>query len=224
MSCRASEEKARCEKRRIGVVLLAAGEGSRMGSVPKCLLKLDGMTMIERHLIAMQQTGIDEVVVVTGFYYQHIEPVLADAYAKVVRNPHPEQGQQSSVKLGLESLSTQCDIVMVVLADQPLIGKNELVELISAFKHRPPDTSVVYPEVRGLRGNPVLFSGEVIAGMLASGENIGCRKFIDANPALVHKHPTNNEHFTLDLDTAADIAAFQALTGHVIELPAGYAI
>lgn len=219
MTCTASQGGKSCGKLRVGVVLLAAGEGSRMGSIPKCLLRLEGVPLIQRHLAAMQQTGIDEIVVVTGFYHEQIEPALADFSARVVRNPHPEQGQQSSVKLGLESVSAACELVLVALADQPLVGKKELIELISAFKHRPAATSVVYPEVHGQRGNPVAFSGEVIASMLASGNNIGCRKFIDANPALVHKLETSNQHFILDLDTTEDIAAFNGRTGMKLELP-----
>ena len=223
-SCKASKEKSHCAKLSVGVVLLAAGEGLRMGGIPKCLMSLEGVPLIQRHLTAMQQTGIDEVVVVTGFYHEQIEPALAGLAVNVVRNPHPETGQQSSVKLGLESVGTACELVMVVLADQPLVGKPELTELISAFKHRPAETSVVYPEVDGQRGNPVVFSGQVIAAMLASGNNIGCRKFIDANPALVHILKTDNQHFILDLDTVADVAAFEARTGMKLELPVGSAI
>jgi CTP:molybdopterin cytidylyltransferase MocA len=223
-SCSTAQEKDHCDKLNIGVVLLAAGEGSRMGSIPKCLLRLEGVPLIQRHLTAMQQTGIDEVVVVTGFYHEQIEPALADFSVKLVRNPYPEQGQQSSVKLGLESVSTACELVMVVLADQPLVGKTELKELISAFKHRPAQTCVVYPEADGQRGNPVAFSGQVIASMLASGTNIGCRKFIDANPELVHILKTENAHFILDLDTAADVAAFEMRTGMKLEPPVGHAV
>ena len=64
------------ERLRVGAVLLAAGEGSRMGGVPKCMLKLQGVPLINRHLIAMSGGGIDEVVVVTGYYHEQIEPAV----------------------------------------------------------------------------------------------------------------------------------------------------
>jgi len=204
---------------KVGVVLLAAGEGSRMGGVPKCLVQLQGASLISRHLTAMREVGIHDVVVVTGFYYQVIEPAIAPFAVRVVRNPSPEAGQQSSVKLGLAQLGSDFDLVLIALADLPLVGNAELHELITAFKNRPAGTSVVYPEVNGLRGNPVAFSGAVIAGMLASGENIGCRKFVDANPALVHKLQTKNESFVLDLDTPEDIAGFEQRTGLKLTMP-----
>lgn len=207
-----------------GVVLLAAGEGSRMGGVPKCLLQLDGHPLIARHLRAMHEAGIDDIVVVTGFYHAQIEPVLADLAVTVARNPEPAQGQQSSVLLGLTTLGGDFDVVLVVLADQPLLGKAELLALLDAFHMRPAGTGVVYPEVDGQRGNPVAFSGAIIAGMLATGRDIGCRKFIDANPALVHKLITSNDHFILDLDTPDDVAAFERRVGAKLTMPSGMAV
>ena len=110
---------------RVGAVLLAAGEGSRMGGVPKCLLRLQGVPLINRHLIALSGGGIDEVVVVTGYHHAEIEPAVETFPVTVVRNPHPEAGQQSSVRLGLEALGAKFDIVLIVLADQPLLSSAE---------------------------------------------------------------------------------------------------
>lgn len=204
---------------RVGAVLLAAGEGSRLGGVPKCLLRLQGVPLINRHLIALSGGGIDEVVVVTGYHHADIEPAVETFPVTVVRNPNPEAGQQSSVRLGLETLGTKFDVILIVLADQPLLGSAELTELIAAFKRRPPGAAIVYPEVKGQRGNPVVFSGEVIADLLATNQKIGCRKFIDDNPLLVHKHLTDNDRFILDIDTPEDLAAFEKRTGWKLTMP-----
>ncbi|MGA0927100.1 MAG: NTP transferase domain-containing protein, partial [Burkholderiaceae bacterium] len=48
----------------VGAVLLAAGQGARIGSRPKCLLELGGVPLIRRQLIALSGAGVDEVVVV----------------------------------------------------------------------------------------------------------------------------------------------------------------
>lgn len=191
-----------------------------MGGVPKSMLRLQGVPLINRHLIAMSGGGIDEVVVVTGYHHEVIEPAVETFPVTVVRNPHPEEGQQSSVRLGLQALGTKFDLVLIVLADQPLVGSAELTELVSAFKKRPPGTSIVYPEVNGQRGNPVAFSGELIAEMLESGQNVACRKFIDEHPAMVHRHETGNDRFILDLDTQDDIVAFEKRTGWKLTMPA----
>ena len=49
-------------------VLLAAGSASRMGGQPKCLLQLDGISLIERQIMALQAVGITHIVVVLGHY------------------------------------------------------------------------------------------------------------------------------------------------------------
>ncbi len=201
---------------KIGAVLLAAGEGSRMGSVPKSLLRLQGIPLIHRHLMALREIPVDEIVVVTGYHHEQIEAAISDQAVRFVRNPEPQRGQQSSVRLGVTALGSGFDRVMVVLADQPLIGTADLSELITAFAQCPADTGVLYPVVQGQRGNPVLFSGEVIATMLRSGDDADFRRYIDEHPALVYRYETPNENFIIDLDTAEDIAAFEQSTGCVL--------
>ena len=204
---------------RIGAVLLAAGQGSRMGGVAKSLITLQGVPLIKRQLIALSGAGVDEVVVVTGYARDAVEASIASFPVTLAHNPDFALGQQSSVRCGLNALRGNFDAVLVALADQPLLGAADLTELIAAFKKRAPGTSVVYPEVNGQRGNPVAFSGEVIAEMLESGKNVGCRKFIDANPAIVHKLQTTNDRFIIDLDTQDDIAAFEKRTGWKLTMP-----
>jgi len=204
---------------RVGAVLLAAGEGSRLGKVPKCLMSLQGVPLIKRHMIALSGAGVDEVVVVTGYYHADVEPAVESFPVTMVRNPSPEDGQQSSVRLGLEALINTLDLVLIMLADQPLLTADDLTELISAFKKRPPETSIVYPEVQGQRGNPVIFSGKLISQLLAANKKIACRQFIDDNPSLVHKLITENDHFVLDIDTLEDVSAFENRTGWQLALP-----
>ena len=204
---------------KIGAVLLAAGEGSRMGSVPKSLLRLQGIPLLLRHLMALREIPFDDIVVVTGYHHEQIEAAISDQAVRFVRNTEPQRGQQSSVRLGVAALTSSAaldtgfDVVMVALADQPLLGVPELAELINAFTQRPTGTGVLYPVVQGQRGNPVVFSGEVIAIMLRSGNEADFRRYIDEHPAVVYRYETPNEHFIIDLDTAEDIAAFEQRTG-----------
>ena len=219
MDCAVKQAGDSCPTLKIGVVLLAAGEGSRLGCIPKSLIQYQGKTLIQRHLQTLQEVGIDDVVVVTGYYYQAIEAALVGQTIKIVRNPAPEEGQQISVRLGLTALRQDCDLILVVLADQPLLNRADLLELISAYKHRPPNKLVVFPEIHEQRGNPVCFSAELIYTMLASPQKISFRNYIDQNPESVHKHLTTNEHFIIDLDTQDDIIQFEKRTGLQLVLP-----
>lgn len=208
---------------RIGAVLLAAGEGSRMGGVAKPLIRLQGVPLIKRLLVALSGVGIDEVVIVTGHAREAVEAQVQTFPVTLAHNAAYSAGQQGSVRVGLAALTGPFDAVLVVLADQPLIGADDLTELISAFKKRPAG-HVVVPRVmvggEARRGNPIILDATAQAQILASDANLGCRQFIERNPELVHAHETTNTRFVTDLDTLVDIERLALRTGWKLELPA----
>lgn len=61
-------------------IILSAGQGKRLlpltAERPKCLLPLDGMTLLERQLEGLAAAGISEAVVVTGFGAQAISDLV----------------------------------------------------------------------------------------------------------------------------------------------------
>ena len=208
---------------RIGAVLLAAGEGTRMGGVAKPLIRLQGVPLIKRLLVALSGVGIDEVVIVTGHAREAVEAQVQTFPVTLAHNAAHAEGQQGSVRLGLAALSGSFDAVLVVLADQPLIGTDDLTELISAFKKRP-GGHVVVPRVVvdgvAQRGNPIILDATAQAEILSGDAKLGCRHFIERNPALVHVHETTNARFVTDLDTLADVERLALRTGWKLELPA----
>jgi molybdenum cofactor cytidylyltransferase len=203
---------------RVGAILLAAGQGQRMGYLPKSLIELGGVPLINRQLIALSGGGVDEVVVVTGFYHEQIEPLVEQFPVRIAQNPQPMEGQASSVRIGLEALGEQFDAVIIALADQPLINAEDVAQLIAAFKKRPAG-EIVMPVVAGQRGNPIIMSGLAMKDILTSGKNMACRKFMDENPHLVHQFETSNQHFVLDIDAPEDISRFEKNTGWKLTLP-----
>jgi len=194
---------------RCAAVLLAAGSASRMGHRPKCLIERDGQTLIRRTALALLHAGIQELVVVLGHYAQEIAPAVAGLPATVVLNPHPEQGIISSQRLGLQSISTTRDAVVMCLADHPLIETQDITELLQAFADRPTNTSLVFPQVQGQPGNPVILSDAVRTAVLQANDDFGCQSWRQQNRALVHAWACDNLHYITDLDSQADIAALQ---------------
>jgi len=203
---------------RVGAVLLAAGTGSRMGGVAKSLIRLQGVPLINRQLIALSGAGVDEVVVVTGFARDAVEASVSTFPVSLAHNADYALGQQSSVRVGLQALRGNFDAVLVVLADQPLLGAADLTELIAAFKKRP-SGHVVVPVVDGQRGNPIVMDDVALAQILASDTNLGCRHLVERQPELVHVHASTNTRFVTDLDTLADLEALAQRTGWRLDLP-----
>src|SRR5512139_2783810 len=166
----------------VGAVLLAAGAGARLGGRPKALLELGGVPLVMRQLVALSGAGVDEVVVVLGHHADAVEAAVAAFPITIVRNPDPDSGQASSVRVGLQALSPRLDAVIVALADQPLIDAQDIVALIGAFKKRG-DASMVVPRVRvereadALPGNPVIFDAALRDEWLAGEADAACRKW-----------------------------------------------
>jgi len=202
----------------IGAVLLAAGEGRRMGGVAKPLIRLQGVPLINRKLVALSGAGVDEVVVVTGYAGGEVEQQVQSFPVTVVHNPSHADGQQGSVRLGLQALSGEFDAVFVTPADLPLISSDDLIELISAFKKRTTG-NVVIPYVNKQRGNPILLDQAALTEILTSETDLACRHLIDNNPELVHVHETDNMHFITDLDTPSDLQVLAERTGWQLEMP-----
>jgi molybdenum cofactor cytidylyltransferase len=190
-----------------------------MGNRPKCLLELDGIPLIQRQLMALSGAGVVEQVVVLGHHAARIQPVLSDFPVTRVCNPDPAAGQVSSLRLGLQSLSSSMDTVLVALADQPLIGAQDIVELLGAYCRRPDGTSLARADVDGQPGNPVVFSAEVCKEILNSEPAFGCRQWQEAHPDKVHRWISSNMHYCLDVDSPGDIELLAARTGHRLHWP-----
>lgn len=212
----------------VGAVLLAAGAGTRLGGRPKALLELAGVPLILRQLIALSGAGVDEVVVVLGHHADAVEAAVRQFPITLVRNPSPDDGQASSVRIGLQALSPKLDAVIVALADQPLIDVEDIVELISAFKKRG-DASMVVPRVAAAGsdpqpGNPVIFDGALRDQWLAGDADLACRKWRQAHPERVRWLDTDNRRYRIDIDTPEDLERFAASTGHTLTWPAALAL
>lgn len=206
---------------RIGGLVLAAGAGSRMGHRPKCLLQLDGVSLLERQLEALTLAGLSPLAVVLG---QHAERILQEACwvrwdAQPVLNPEPHGSHVSSLRTGLRALPPGLDAVLVALADQPLIHAQALQALLQAFEQRPAGTKMTRPHVHGLPGNPVVLSGAVLAQILAGDAGMGVRQWQQAHPEAVHHWETPHGCFRLDVDNEADRLAFEQATGHRLQWP-----
>lgn len=208
----------------VGAVLLAAGAGARLGGRPKALLELGGVPLVLRQLIALSGAGVDEVVVVLGHHADAIEAAVRPFPITLVHNPAPDDGQASSVRIGLQALSPKLDAVIVALADQPLIDAQDIVALIGAFKKRG-DAAMVVPRVtdehgQAQPGNPVIFEAALREAWLVGAADLACRRWRQDHPERVHWFDTDNRRYRVDIDTPEDLARFAATTGHVLSWPA----
>jgi L-glutamine-phosphate cytidylyltransferase len=64
-------------KSKLKAVILAAGEGTRLRpytlECPKCLVEVDGVSLLERHLAVLASENIDSIIVIGGYRAEMLE-------------------------------------------------------------------------------------------------------------------------------------------------------
>ncbi len=189
---------------RVAGILLAAGEGSRLGR-PKALVELGGRTLAERGVALLRDGGADPVLVVTGAASVSIPGT------RTVHNPDWAAGMGSSLAVGLRALAAvDAGAAVIALADQPLVGEESVRRLIAA--HRA-GAGVAVAAYDGKPRNPVLIAREHWQAVLASAAgDAGARPFLRAHPELVTLVECGDTGSPDDVDTADDLARVRAVT------------
>jgi 2-C-methyl-D-erythritol 4-phosphate cytidylyltransferase len=85
MSLTASIHPHEPSRTRLAGIILAAGASSRMGRC-KPLLRLAGMTVLERNIALLRDAGADEVLVVIGNHAEELQPLAKQCGARCVHN------------------------------------------------------------------------------------------------------------------------------------------
>ena len=221
-SVKMAQKQLREKPIQIGTILLVAGEGSRLGGIPKSLMKIDGVSLLERHIQTLSTFVTQAPIVVTGFYADSIREQMKQQQVQWVHNPNPEAGQSGSVRLGLEALhesNPNLDVILMMLGDQPFLNEADIRQLIENFKVRK-SGQFLLPMVEGKRGNPVLLSGGALKKIIENGSGMTVRQYMDQHSEEVVHWESANHHYIFDIDSFEDVMDFQNKTGIKIELPA----
>ena len=193
------------EPGRTVALILAAGAASRFGS-PKALALLDGRPLLQHVLDVAAGLGLGRSVLVLGHAADPIARTVDPRGAEVVRNPDPDEGLASSLRVGLAAVADRhppAEAILVLLGDQPFVRPAVVRCLLDATV--PPGRSIVVPGYAAGGGpNPALLlrpSWPLAAGL--SGDR-GMGPVIAAHPALVVTVPVEGDN--PDVDVPDDLA------------------
>jgi molybdenum cofactor cytidylyltransferase len=194
------------EAGRAAAVVLAAGASSRFGS-PKTLALLRGRPLLQHVLDVVAGVGVAEVVVVLGHDADTIERGLSWRSERRVRNPNPEAGLSSSLRVGLENVSSTSEAALILLGDQPFVRVDVIARLLAGLVSSGPP--IVLPRYHdGGGANPLLIHRTAwsLAGEAKSDRGLG---------PVLRKHPdlvveVDVEGSNPDIDTPEDLAAIDA--------------
>jgi molybdenum cofactor cytidylyltransferase len=102
-------------------LVLAAGGSSRLGR-PKQTLPFNGTTLLGHVLDSARACGFEQLVVTLGGASDEVRGRVDLSGATVVDNPSYEEGCSSSIAAALPALDSRCDVLVLMLGDQPGVG------------------------------------------------------------------------------------------------------
>jgi CTP:molybdopterin cytidylyltransferase MocA len=186
---------------RVLAIVLAAGEGRRMGG-PKALLRLGDETFLARACRLLSRPGIASVVAVLGAEAERVRAAAGlPAAAKVVVNESWSDGMLSSVWRGLDAAEDEAaDAVLLHPVDHPLVQAETVERVIQALSS---SAAIAVPTWDGRRGHPGGFHRSVFAELRAAPPDRGARVVLAADPGRV-VHVPGDPGCVGGIDTPAD--------------------
>ncbi|MCV3764303.1 molybdopterin-binding/glycosyltransferase family 2 protein [Rhizobium sp. TRM95796] len=171
--------EARPEGLQIETVILAAGQGRRMGPEGrhKLLALFDGEPLVRRTARVAKEAGYATPLLVTGHRAAEIEAAVDGLGCRAVFNPAYEDGMASSLRAGLAA-AADADGLLVLLADMPAVTAEDIACLTRAFVAAG-GNSIVRAVSNGKRGNPVILPKSVFPAVMRLEGDIGARPVIE---------------------------------------------
>lgn len=160
-----------------GLIILAAGNSSRMGE-PKQLLPFEGKTFLQCTIDAALGSKANSKVVVLGADKDEIKKSFRADSIPVIHNPEWEKGMASTMQKGLQYLTKfkKLDQVILVLCDQPFVHSGILDSLIDLQKST--GKGIVACKYADTLGVPVLFTQQYFEEMMGLKSSEGAKKVI----------------------------------------------
>lgn len=186
-------------------VVLSAGASSRMGR-DKAMLPWRGGTFLSTAIRALQAVT-DLVIVVAGANAPVLAPVIDANAGFMAVNPNPEQGQFSSLKIGLqEVLNRGRDAAILTLVDRPAAGAPTIELLKREFLSADGRIWAVVPEYAGKHGHPIVVGREMIGAFLSAPLSASAREVEHALAQHILYLPVQDPMIGLNVDTPEDFA------------------
>jgi molybdenum cofactor cytidylyltransferase len=168
----------------ISLILLAAGESSRLGS-PKQLLPYNGKTLLQHSIDLSQMLGLDTFLVLGAFKDEILEHI-AIRETKVVINDEWSEGLASSIRCGLQEVvrnNPDTEAILLVLCDQPFLTDDILSQMIEEYYLA--EQPIIHCDYGDVSGPPTLFHKSLFPSLMELKGSQGAKKVVDMFPDKV---------------------------------------
>lgn len=190
------------KKNKTGIIILAAGNSSRLGS-PKQLLEYKNTTLLKNTIKEASIVQNVVIIVVTGSNTELIENGLNFTDINTCFNSEWESGIATSIAKGLKELlllCPDCDSCIFAVCDQPYITTSVFENLIDEYQNAA--KGIVASAYAQTMGTPVLFNEKYFDELLELEGHEGAKKIINRFLDDVIAIPF--EKGNIDIDTIED--------------------
>ena len=185
----------------IGVVLLAAGQSSRMQNI-KQLLPWKGTFLLQYVLNRVEELGTTRIVVVLGANASKIKGRLEidTNRTEIIENPTWKNGLGNSISVGVKQL-TKSDShfagILICLADQPLVNSVYLQQMLTEFITK--EVSIVASGYGDRMGVPAIFGPEIYNELKLLDSDYGAREILNKYKSTIRS--LDGHGILADIDT-----------------------
>lgn len=160
------------------IIILAAGESSRLGS-PKQLLPYAGKNLLQHSIDVARASAVETITVMLGANADLIQSSISDTAIKIIVHNEWKEGMASTIRFGLNTLTTiypQTEAVIFMVADQPFTTAELLDQLLDA--HRTNGSKIVAAKYLDTFGTPVLFHKTFFPELLQLKGDVGAKSLV----------------------------------------------
>jgi molybdenum cofactor cytidylyltransferase len=197
---------------RVGAVsvtglVLAAGGSKRLGR-PKQLLPYGSATLLDHVLDTARACPFDQLLCVIGGGADDVREGVRLDGVEVVENPDFGEGCSSSIAAALAAVDPGCDVLVLMLGDQPGVTAATVSALL-AGRGEAPIAACGYADGRG---HPLAFSRALFGELASLHGDKGVWKLLDRYADDAVDVPVEGP-IPLDVDTWEDYEAVLAAAG-----------
>jgi molybdenum cofactor cytidylyltransferase len=194
----------RASKERVTGLVLAAGGSQRLGRA-KQLLSYGGSTLLDHVLGTARACAFDQLLCVLGGEAGAVREAVDLDGVEVVENDHFVAGCSSSIAVALDAVDPRCDVLVLLLGDQPGVTPPTVAALLSGRG----GAALAACRYEDGRGHPLAFARSTFGELKALHGDKGVWKLLDRRAAEVVDVPVNGD-IPLDVDTWEDYEAVLA--------------
>ena len=191
----------------ISAIILAAGEGKRIGTT-KALLNWGNENLINYQINSLSHKSITEKIVVVGAESEKVKKVILRNEIKIAENNDYLSGKTSSIKKGISYIGNDQNDILLIAVDQP--RTEDLINKVVNFHiTNPLDKKISMPYKEGHGGHPIIFSNFFLDDLSKiKEESFGIREIIKNNTESIIRFKTTDVSSNIDINTSEDYELF----------------